>query len=310
MALSYNVDGLADYISKEAPALVGRAALGGKTIKYAHVQTGVKGSAPINLIDVDVTFGDGKACGWDDATTSTLSSRMLVTGAIKVNSSICDKKLLGKWGEWNVRVAAGQKTLPFEEEFTNELTKSVSTLLDKVIWRGDTRSSDTNLKRFDGIIKNAYDAQYSVDVLGQTPLNAVMKVMKSLPAEVAAKEDVIFFCSPSFLLAYRADLISSDYNQLFVQSTDANEQIIPGTTYKLVATPGLEGAEVAGGVDCQIVAMSASNLYYGTDLEGDEEKFDLWYSKDNREFRLAIEFTAGVNVAYPAEVVFGIVDRT
>ena len=45
------------------------------------------------------------------------------------------------------------------------------------------------------------------------------------------------------------------------------------------------------------------NFFYGTDLEGDQEVFDLWYSKDNQEFRLAIKFNAGVQVAFPDQVV-------
>ena len=46
-------------------------------------------------------------------------------------------------------------------------------------------------------------------------------------------------------------------------------------------------------------------MFYGTDLENGEELFDIWYSKDNREFRLAIEFTAGVQVAFQDEIVLG-----
>ena len=51
------------------------------------------------------------------------------------------------------------------------------------------------------------------------------------------------------------------------------------------------------------VASYKDNFVYGVDLAGDEEKFELWYSQDNREFRLAIEFNAGVQVAYPDAVV-------
>ena len=36
------------------------------------------------------------------------------------------------------------------------------------------------------------------------------------------------------------------------------------------------------------------------------ETFDLWYSKDNQEFRLAVKFNAGVQVAFPDEVVLGV----
>ena len=54
-----------------------------------------------------------------------------------------------------------------------------------------------------------------------------------------------------------------------------------------------------------IIGARLSNLFYATDLQGDEEKFELWYSQDNREFRLAIEFIAGVQYAFGDEIVLG-----
>jgi hypothetical protein len=53
----------------------------------------------------------------------------------------------------------------------------------------------------------------------------------------------------------------------------------------------------------KVVAGSLSNFFYGCDMMNDEEKFELWYSQDFREYRLAIEFNAGVQVAFPDEVV-------
>ena len=36
-------------------------------------------------------------------------------------------------------------------------------------------------------------------------------------------------------------------------------------------------------------------------MQNDNETFDFWYSKDNQEFRLAINFVEGVQVAFPDE---------
>ena len=55
-----------------------------------------------------------------------------------------------------VRVAAGQKTLPFEEDFMNGIVEGVAAALEKAIWQGDTsQSSKPNLNKFDGIVKIA-----------------------------------------------------------------------------------------------------------------------------------------------------------
>lgn len=74
---------------------------------------------------------------------------------------------------------------------------------------------------------------------------------------------------------------------------------IPGTNVAVRKANGLNGTHklIAGQLD--------KNFFYGCDMVNDEEKFDFWYSKDNREFRLAIEFNAGVQVAFPDMVVMG-----
>ena len=61
--------------------------------------------------------------------------------------------LLGTWAEHDVRVAAGQKTLPFEEDFIAGVTDKVKEALEVALWQGDTTSLTPNLKYFDGMLK-------------------------------------------------------------------------------------------------------------------------------------------------------------
>ena len=74
------------------------------------------------------------------------------------------------------------------------------------------------------------------------------------------------------------------------------EIILPGTSTKDIALNGMNGSK-------KIVATYLDNIFYGTDLMGDEEVYKLWYSDDNQVFRLAVKFTAGVQIAYPDMVV-------
>lgn len=77
---------------------------------------------------------------------------------------------------------------------------------------------------------------------------------------------------------------------------ESMELIYPGTSTKVIGVNGLNGTGL-------VVALDLQNAFYGTDLEGDAETFKLWYSDDNQEFRLAINFMAGVQVAFPDQVV-------
>jgi hypothetical protein len=107
--------------------------------------------------------------------------------------------------------------------------------------------------------------------------------------------------------------MGADKFRLFVQAlveknlyhynpgTPVDEVIIPGTSVKVIAVNGLNGTNsiVAGQLE--------KNFFYGCDMQDDQEKFEFWYSQDNREFRLDIEFNFGVQVAFPNEVVLATV---
>ena len=74
------------------------------------------------------------------------------------------------------------------------------------------------------------------------------------------------------------------------------EFTLPGTTIRVIATPGLNGTS-------KVYAMRLSNIFFGTDLLDEQERFEIFYAKEADQVRFIAEFKAGVNVAFPAEVV-------
>jgi hypothetical protein len=44
-------------------------------------------------------------------------------------------------------------------------------------------------------------------------------------------------------------------------------------------------------------------MYFGTDLLSDETNAEMWYSQDDRNVKFHLAFKAGVQVAFPAEIV-------
>jgi len=73
MALQFNPTSLTSYVEQRREPLIQKAVISGKTLDLINIQTGVKGSAAINLLTTDVAFGDGSVCGWNEAGTSTVS---------------------------------------------------------------------------------------------------------------------------------------------------------------------------------------------------------------------------------------------
>lgn len=284
------VTSLPEYVEQNRIGLIAEAVLGARTASLINFQTGIKTSAAINLLTTDVDFQDGSACGFNAAGEQTLSQRLIETGLIKVNMEYCDKNLLKTYAQHEVRIAAGTKTLPFEEDFINAVVANVKEGLEKGIWQGT--------EQFDGLLQILEAEEGKVTVSGQTKAN-VYNAVKAVVAAVKPtmlKEDLRIFIGTDLYVAYIQELVEK--NLYHYSANDDNfEIVVPGTTIKVTAVDGLNATN-------KIVMSRASNLYYGTDMEGDEEKFDFWYSKDNGVFRLAIEFNAGVQVAFPDQVVY------
>jgi hypothetical protein len=98
---------------------------------------------------------------------------------------------------------------------------------------------------------------------------------------------------------FRTYQIALKNANLFAYNFDAKadaEFVLPGTTIKVVALQGLNGTS-------KIYAMRASNLFLGTDLLNEEEKFELFYAKEADQVRFVSEFKMGVNFAFPQEIV-------
>lgn len=300
--MAINVENLGNYVNEQKLPLIRKAVLAARSAYHFNLQTGIKGATALNLLGTNVEFGDGSACGWNEAGTSTLSQRILTPGAIKINMSFCDKQLLKTWANYEVRVAAGQKTLPFEEDFMKGVGEDVAAKLEKAIWQGDTASSDKNLNKFDGVIKVLSGATLASSITyatGDTKSKIVNEVYAAIPSAAYSKGEVVMYVGEDFYRAYVQELVA---NGNLVITTGLNDVampesiLIPATNVRIIGVGGLNGTD-------KVYASYKDNFVYGVDLTGDEEKYDFWYSQDNREHRLAIEFVAGTQVAYPDMVV-------
>lgn len=298
MANSPVMTSLTAYVEQRRLPLIKEAVLKAKSASLFNLQTDIKTSAALNLLSTAIQFGDGLACGWDEAGTQTLSQRILTTGNIKINMAYCDKEMLKYWTQYQVRVAAGQKTLPFEEDFVNAVVENVKAAIETAIWQGDTTSQTNNLKYFDGLLKILKNAAGTVDVTitGTSAYDDIMAVYNAIPEKVLDGASILV--GSDTFRKFIQELVAKNYYHYSGENLNG-EIMLPGSQVKVIAVNGLNGTDkiVAGQLD--------KNFFYGCDMMNDEEKFELWYSQDFREFRLAIEFNAGVQVAFPDEVVLG-----
>lgn len=302
--MTIDINAITGYVEQRRLPIIRNAVIGAKSLKYMNPNVDVKGKAVLNILNTKPKFNDGSDCGWDDTTEGTFTQRTIETGQIAVNMSLCDKTLANTWMGYEVKaglVGEGEKA-PFEEDLVNGIIENVQGNLEKAIWQGDKSSLDANLNKFDGFKK-------IIDGLAGTVINVSYQegakastmigiAYAALPAEVFSKGDVIIYVSDSLYRKYIQELIAANLYH-FVEDAKKDYVVLPGDSrVKVIGTAGLNGLTSE-----QLFASYAENFNYGTDLVGDTANVDAWYSKDNREFRFAMDFNFGVQIAFPNLIV-------
>lgn len=299
--MAFNVSTLPAYVQDNKDLLLKNFALVGGTRSRISIQTGVKHSAHLNFMEVAPTLQDGAGCAFTNAGEVSLTQRTIETAAIKINLDLCPKTLRGKYAEYLIQMNAAEHELPFEayimEGVTNVLAKKIETLM----WQGDKSSSDTNLKWIDGFLAIAADEAGVVDVTITTTsiYDAIADVYAALPDE-AIERGAEIYVSPANYRKFMMEMVEKNFFH-YAGAVEAapTEFYFPGTSAKVVMTAGLTG------VNDKIVGTFAKNLFYGCDMENDEEVIEIWWSQDDRNFKLAAEWNSGVEIAFPNMVVVG-----
>lgn len=209
----------------------------------------------------------------------------------------CDKNFLDTYAQHMVKIAAGMKTLPYAEEFTSHIIAKVNAALEKMLYQGKANLQKTEFNGIMTIVSASNSGAIKVGTESGTAWEKISKVYANVPEE-AHKDDLVILVSPALYRKFVQELVKA--NMYHYDANDANAQTyLPGTSVPVIPVEGL-----INDTKEFILALRKSNVIFGTDMTNDQEKFDFWYSKDKQTFKLAIEFTAGVQVAYPEEIVW------
>ena len=119
-----------------------------------------------------------------------------------------------------------------------------------------------------------------------------------MPEETLERGGVIFV-SPAIYRSFLMDMVRLNYYHYAGPMDAAPEEfVLPGTDVRVIKTPGLAGV-------LKVVGTFADNLVYGCDVQGDEERIDIWWSNDDRLFKYQVKWNSGVGYHFPAQVVLG-----
>ncbi len=293
------VSTITGYVEQHSEELLVASVLGARSAKMFDLMTGLKGPAKLNYMETNPVLQDASACGWSESGTTEFTQREIDPKYLKINMAFCDKNLLKTVHQHEVKVAAGIKNLPFEQEWTKNISDKVAAAIERMIYFG--QSGQTN--EFEGLIsilEGASAVTTNVSAATGTSAYAFLKeVSLAIPAQV---KNPVILVSTSLYREFMQDLVSANLFH-YDPANGEDGYKLPGTNIQVLGVEGLIPA-AADSYDYAL-AGAIENFVYGVDLEGDSDTWDLWYSKDNKEFRLDCEFIAGTQVKFPAEVTVG-----
>lgn len=311
--MALDLAGLTNYIEQNELQLTSAAIFSAKTASLieaqGNVQVGIKSAETINVMTTDAVFQAGGTCGFSSSGTTSITQRTLTVGKIKVQESICPKTFEAKYTQKALREGSSYDYMAYAAEYSAQKVERIGAALETAIWQGDIASGNAQLNKFDGITKiidslgfggagdpiNGNSAALTTLTTGNV-IAAVDAIFTALPAALLDKQDVVIFAGND---TFREYVLALRNVNLFHYPVDAAnmELVIPGTNVKLIGVNGLNGTD-------KMFGLSMANLYLGTDLLNEQDRFELFYAKEADEMRFVVEFKLGVQVAFPDEVVY------
>ena len=300
---NFVVTGLPDYVQNNKDLLVKNFGLvGGATRQRISIQTGIKGSAALEYLEVDPVFQDGKECTFNADGSVTLSERIIDTAMIKVDMEICPRTLRRKYAEYLIRINATEQDLPFEKYFVDGLIAEINKKNEILMWQGDTSLTTDNVRKwYNGFLKLANTEADVIDVAieaSASAYDAILAVYEEMTEDALDRGGEIYV-SPALYRKFMMEMVAKNFYHYpgAVEAAPA-EFFLPGSDVKVVKMYGLTGTK-------KILGTFPKNLFYGCDMEGDEEDIDLWYSQDDRVYKAEVLWNGGVQFAYPDHVTLG-----
>lgn len=292
--------------------LLAKMVFEGRTAELVKVIPGVKRAITLNLL-ANTAVPTTATCGWTPDPSKqyvNLDQKELAVLPLEVKDAICPKDFEQLYLGMYMR---NNKEVPFEELIADSYVNKVKNYNEKLIWDGD--GTNKGLLELINLDANVIDA--TSDVAGaSTAIEAVNALIANATPDILMHSDKVLLTSYAFYNAYASELRAAN---LYIQPNYQNgeganyEMYIPGTDIRLIAIAGMDNlvnstiaaGYAVNGVKQPMILTYADNIVLGTDMLNDEEMFDMWYSRDNDEVRVNIQYKLGWNFYFSDHIVRG-----
>lgn len=300
--MAYNLDltDIKGYIANKEDILVSKVVSGTETAKMFNVQNGITTDTAIHGLITSLSIQDGTNCGFSANGSQEITKRVLEPSYMKVNAQYCPKDFYGTYKHYETKVAMGKSPLPLEEALVEDIVKSIAVENERLLWSGATASGDL-INGLTTII--ASDSAIPAGNKFTSTETTVLKRLNEMYVKVGDKR-VKAFISSAMYRQLITELIAENFVATFHDdNVDKSIQkfILPGTNFEVYGVDGIADTNT------NIYGLIPEEVFVGMDNSEDASAFDLFWSEDDRVYKLVIEWVLAINYMFSDNVyVFGV----
>jgi|LakMenE18May11ns_1017448.scaffolds.fasta_scaffold9756926_1 hypothetical protein len=310
--MAFNVTSLAAYTKTNENMLITRSFFEPKTAARMQKLIGTKSTVQVPSLSDALIWQNGDACGFSASGDTTISARVLTVGRVKVNKEWCINDLETKYTQLLLSPGSNYDALPggIDAAFVETILGKTKEDTEKAIWQGDTTAGDSQLNKFDGLVKIINAASGTVQanaaafigtavtaITAANVISVMQAVYSAIPIEILDKADLRVNVGTHIFRLYQLALTNANLFNFIATDNALGEMKIHGTNVTVVSTPGLNNINA-------IYALRDANMFLGVDLEDEATNdFKFWYSEDFDLVRFKYRFKMGVQVSQVAEIV-------
>jgi len=292
------------YAGEKAMPYLQAALLAPNTIRNGGitVKPNIKFKQVLKKVAMSDLIKDG-TCDFTPTATLTLTENILEPKEFQVNYTLCKQDFRSDWDAISMGLSANDSLPPDLASFIIAKTAAeIATANETILWQG----ADANEGEYDGFEALFLADATVIDVA--TPIAAasatiqaeMRKVVKAIPQPIYGKEDLKLYVASDVWRAYVSSLAlagsGNGYNQ---QGSNQGFDTLQFEGVNIFMAAGLSAGKM-------VVAQS-SNLCFGTGLLSDQNEvsvLDMATLDGSQNVRFIMRYTAAVNYAYGAEIVY------
>jgi hypothetical protein len=296
-----DLDAIVGYVDENRVELIRKTVADSPSVNLFRLVDMVKTDTKLPLLNTNAVLQDGSDCGWTPSGTTSITQRTIAPQILKAEGALCYKEFAQTFANYETEITAGRAKMPFAEKIWDSIIDSVVEQNEKMIYQGagDGDSYEGLISILGNDVPSGNTATLAT---GTSAYDAVFVAYNKLPNR-AIKKDTAILVSTSLYRKFIQEMVAKNYYHFKPEEGEPKEMFLPGTSVKVI---GVEGLDDTATYDYLIGARIGDNgnIFYGVNAKNAEKVIDSWYEKKDDAMEYRIQFSAGVQVAFPNEVSF------